>query len=264
MRALRLGAAVAAVAAGLSAGTARADGPPPGPAYPPGYLPAYMPTVTYDWTGVYVGGHIGAANARREFTYDGTLDPVTLLPEEFAHSATSFVGGGFVGLQKQWSSIVLGVEAGYLWLDDTQSTGSLNVANTTLSSCVRNLFLATGKFGFANDNMLAYFKGGWASSEIGFRSSVTNTGALLTSSSGRENGWTAGVGVEYALWEHVIFGVEYDYVAFNPGTRPQVPTGLGPPGTNVASGLDIQSVTARLSFKLGISHPAAVESIPAR
>lgn len=101
MRALRLGAAIAAVAAGLSAGSARADGPPPGPAYPPGYTPAYMPTVTYDWTGIYVGGHLGAANARREFSYDGTLDPFTLLPETFEHSGTSFVGGGFVGLQKR-------------------------------------------------------------------------------------------------------------------------------------------------------------------
>ena len=130
MRALRLGAAIAAVAAGLSAGSARADGPPPGPAYPPGYTPAYMPTVTYDWTGIYVGGHLGAANARREFSYDGTLDPVTLLPETFEHSGTSFVSGGFVGLQKQWSSIVIGAEAGYLWMDESQSTGSLNVANT--------------------------------------------------------------------------------------------------------------------------------------
>ena len=264
MRALRLGAAIAAVAAGLSAGSARADGPPPGPAYPPGYTPAYMPTVTYDWTGIYVGGHLGAANARREFSYDGTLDPFTLLPETFEHSGTSFVGGGFVGLQKQWSSIVIGAEAGYLWMDELQSTGSLNVANTTLSSSVRNLFLVTGKFGFANDNMLAYFKGGWASSEVGYRSSVTNTGALLTSSGGRESGWTAGVGLEYALWEHVIFGVEYDYVGFNPGTRAQTPAGVGPLGTNVASSLDIQSVTARLSFKLGMSHTAPMDPIPSK
>jgi outer membrane immunogenic protein len=264
MRALRLEVAVAAVAAGLSAGAARADGPPPGPAYPPGYMPAYMPTVTYDWTGIYVGGHLGATSVRREFTYDGTLDPVTLLPEDFTQSATSFVGGGFVGLQKQWSSIVVGAEVGYLWLDDSRSSGSLNVADTTLTSSMRNLFTVTGKFGFANDNMLAYFKGGWASSDIGFSSSVTSTGALLTSSSGRENGWTAGVGLEYALWEHVIFGVEYDYYGFNPGTRAQTPTGVGPPGTNVTSSLDVQSVTARLSFKLGISHPAPVDVIPSK
>jgi opacity protein-like surface antigen len=78
---------------------------------------------------------------------------------------------------------------------------------------------------------------------------------LLTSSSGRENGWTAGAGVEYALREHIIVGLEYDYIEFSPGTRSQTPAGAGPTGTNVSGGVDIQSVTARLSFKFGGSTP---------
>jgi opacity protein-like surface antigen len=92
---------------------------------------------------------------------------------------------------------------------------------------------------------------------------VTSTGALLTSSSGRENGWTAGAGLEYALWQHVIIGVEYDYIAFHPGTRAQTPVGVGPPNTNVTSGVDVQSVTARLSFKFGGWRPEP-EAIPAK
>ncbi len=86
---------------------------------------------------------------------------------------------------------------------------------------------------------------------------MTGAGTLLTSSSGRENGWTAGASLEYALWDHVILGVEYDYVQLNTGNRNQIPA-AGPPGTQVEAGVDIQTVTARLSFKFGGSRPEAI------
>lgn len=253
MGALRLGAAIAVIATGLVAGSALADGPPP--SYPPGYTPMYAPTLAYDWTGIYFGGQIGAANSRIEWTYD-TGDA----PE---HSHTGFVGGAHAGLQKQWSWIVVGAEVSYLWMDQPESTGSAFDPTVTLSSNVRNLMLVTGKFGWAWENMLASFKGGWAQADVDFRTSVTGAGTLLTSSSGRENGWTAGAGLEYALWDHVILGVEYDYVQLNTGSRNQVPAAGGPAGTHVEGGVDIQTVTARLSFKFGGSRPEA-EAIPAK
>ena len=250
MRALRLGAAIAAMAAGLCAGSAHADGPPP--SYPPGYTPAYAPAVTYDWTGIYLGGHIGGANSRTEWIYDLTPGGFDALE----HSHTGFVGGGFAGLQKQWSGYVMGAEVGYLWMDQPESSQSVADPGNSLSSNVHNLLLFTGKFGWANDNMLAYAKGGYATANVDFRSSVTATGALLAASSSREHGWTAGVGLEYALWNHIIIGVEYAYVQLNVSDRNLV---AGPPATQVTDGgVDIQSVTARLSFKFGGSQPEAV------
>jgi outer membrane immunogenic protein len=121
------------------------------------------------------------------------------------------------------------------------------------SGSVRNLFLVTGKFGWAWENILGYFKGGWASADVESRISFTSTGALLTTSSSRENGWTAGAGLEYALKEHLIIGVEYNYVEINPGSRTQT-TIATVPGGHIQSGVDIQSVTARLSFKFGGYH----------
>jgi outer membrane immunogenic protein len=254
MRALRLWTATAAIGAGLLwAGSALADAPPP--SYPPAYAPVYAPTLTYDWTGVYVGGHIGGANATTKWTYTGS-------PEDVAQSHNSFVGGGHVGLQKQWSWIVLGAEATYLWMDQQESSVSGSLVDTSLSSNVRNLLLVTGKFGWAWENALGYFKGGYATGDVDFRTTMTSTGALRTSSSGRENGWTAGAGLEYALWNHIIIGVEYDYVKFNVGTRDQAPTALGPAGTQVTGGgVDIQTVMARLSFKFGGARP---EPIPTK
>src|SRR5882724_4034294 len=100
MRALRLGAATAAIGTGLWLGTALADGPPP--SYPPGYAPAYAPTLTYDWTGIYVGGHLGGATTRSEWTY---TDPANLPNfDPVGQSNNGFAGGGHVGLQKQWGS----------------------------------------------------------------------------------------------------------------------------------------------------------------
>jgi outer membrane immunogenic protein len=237
------------IGTGLCAGSALADAPP---SYPPGYTVYNAPTVTYDWTGIYLGGHIGAANSRAEWAYTGSLDAVE-------QSTTSFAGGGHVGLQKQWNSVVVGAEAAYTWVDHEASVGSAFVPDLSLFSNTTNLLLVTGKVGVAHDNILAYAKGGYATGTVEFRTSVTSTGVLLTSSSSREHGWTAGVGLEYALWDHVVLGVEYDYVRLNVGTRNQTPTGVGPAGTQVTdAGVDIQAVTARLSFKFGGSRSEPV------
>lgn len=254
MRALRLGAAIAAIGTMLSAGTALGDAPPP--SYPPGYTPAYAPTLTYDWTGIYVGGHLGGATTRSEWTYTDTP-----FVDFMGQSSNGFAGGGHVGLQKQWGSVVLGAEAAYTWMDQ-EATSASSDSVTSLMSSAKSLLLVTGKFGVAWENILAYGKGGYAVADVDYRTSTTSTGVLLTSSSGRQQGWTAGVGLEYALWDHVILGVEYDYVKLNVGSRNQVEAAGGPAGTTVTNaGIDTQMVTARLSFKFGGARP---EPIPTR
>ena len=239
MRALRLGAATAAIGICLCAGAALADEPPPAPRYPPGYTPAYAPAINYDWTGIYFGGQVGGANSRIEWTYDL---PTTAIE----HSHTGFTGGAHAGLQKQWSWLVVGAEVSYLWMDQPESTGSPVFAGAALQSNVHNLLLVSGKFGWAWENILASFRGGWASGNVDFRTPLTGGGTAFTST--RENGWTAGASIEYAVWDHVILGVEYDYVELNPGGRIQ---SLAPVITHVDAGVDIQSITARLSFKFG-------------
>lgn len=246
MRALRLWAATAAVGTGLCVGTALADGPPP--SYPPGYTPpTYGPTLTYDWTGVYAGGHVGAGVTERAWTYTDSA-PSTDINHQ---NANGFAGGGFGGLQKQWGSVVLGAEAGWTWLGQ-KATSSSSVPDRSLTSIVDSLLLVTGKVGFAWENILAYGKGGYALGDVAFRTTTTSTGALLTSRSSHDAGWTAGVGLEYAVWRHVIFGVEYDYVRLEVASRPLPPAPGGPVGaTATGVAIDTQTVTGRLSFKLG-------------
>jgi outer membrane immunogenic protein len=212
-----------------------------------------MPLV-YDWTGFYIGGHLGAANAQNELIYD---DPANFFfgPERFASSHTSFAGGGHVGLQKQWSWIVLGAEAAWTFMEQPEHVRPIVGPDLTLTSRSHSILAVTGKLGWAWDNILAYFKGGYATTEIDYRTSVTSTGVVLSTSSEREHGWTAGAGFEWAVWQHLVFGVEYNYTKFN-ADRNQFPAGVPPPGTQVDDGgIDIQSVMARLSFKFGGGRP---------
>ena len=51
-----------------------------------------------------------------------------VLFDDIEHSHTGFVGGGFAGLQKQWSGFVLGAEVGYLWMDQPESSASVFVS----------------------------------------------------------------------------------------------------------------------------------------
>ena len=96
MRALGLGAAVVSLVAVLHVRAAVADGPPDRASGPYIYPPPAV--LTYDWTGLYVGGHLGAANTHTKWTYDGTPGSILLggLPEAINQSDKGFVGGGFV------------------------------------------------------------------------------------------------------------------------------------------------------------------------
>ena len=220
----------------------RADGMPRDRYAHVPYDPAFQP---YDWSGVYIGGHVGAAHVATEWTFTGPT-------ERLDQSQVSFAGGGQVGVQKQWGRTVVGIEVSYTWLDAEQTTGSAAIAGSSRTSDMANLLLATGRLGYAQDRMLAYAKGGFATADIDFRSSLTGTGTVTTSSSGREHGWVAGVGLDYALTDNISIGVEYDYIRLNVSGRDQVATPAGLAGSTIGeAGIDIQTVLARLNFKLG-------------
>ena len=251
MRAVWLKATIAALGLGLCASSAAADGLVVKRSDPYVYVAPDAIPVTYNWSGFYLGGHLGAANSQVDWDYN---EPIFF--DTYEHSRTGFVGGGFAGLQMQVSWLVFGAEVGYLWADQSKSTGDVLLGHVATST-VHDLLLVTGKFGWANDNMLAYFKGGYATAEVEFRTKDATNGALWTSSNEREHGWVAGVGLEYALWQHVILGVEYNYIKLNTETRIQdLTVDMPRPGpVRVEGATDIQSLTARLSFKLGGGRP---------
>lgn len=225
------------VGIGACSGQAAADGPDP---Y--AYTPSAPSMLFYDWTGFYVGGQVGVANTAAEWTIPILLDTVE-------QSTTGFAGGGYIGVQKQIGQIVFGAELNYTWLGAELTSGSA-VPGTTHSSEVNNLFTATGKLGYAYMNYLAYFRGGYATADVEYRS----TGVVTASSSEREHGWTAGLGIDYAVLPNVSLGVSYDYVKLIVEDRALAPAFVA---TQISdAGLDIQVVMARLTFKFGPRHEA--------
>jgi outer membrane immunogenic protein len=61
----------------------------------PGKAPAIAPIAVYNWTGCYIGGHIGGA-----FTDDTATNA---LGASRSHNSSGFVGGGQIGCDYQFA-----------------------------------------------------------------------------------------------------------------------------------------------------------------
>ena len=208
---------------------------------------AYAPCCgsEYNWSGFYVGGHAGAAYAQLEWTFPATID-------FFEESVTRFAGGGQAGVQLQWERIVFGAEVSYTWADIDIGSATVAAPGTFLSANVKNLMLVTGRLGYAYDRWLAYARAGWASADVDFRS----TGLVVGASSERENGWTAGIGIDMAITPRISVGVAYDYVHLDVADR----TATGLVGAHVTdAAIDVQTFMARLNFRFGRDEPVAVK-----
>jgi outer membrane immunogenic protein len=246
-------AILAAWGLGAQADPARADGAVvPADDYSP-YAPSGF--FVYDWTGFYGGAHLGGAHAEADSTEVLFPDnPVLFQGFTFQQSETSVTGGVQAGYQRQWGKLVAGFEAGLslVRFDNTseaeQEVGleSELVAGLTRSVEASDIFTFTGRLGYADGRWLAYAKAGVASAQVDVTYRDSRTGAT-TSSDGRETGWTAGVGIDYALTQNLFLGLEYNYVHFRSDVRP-------PPIPEAQFDdvdVDIQSVVVRLNYRFG-------------
>jgi outer membrane immunogenic protein len=243
-----------AVALSVLGGSAALAADLPPPVAPPPRAPAvYVPVAqVYNWTGIYIGGNLGAGFNGGSFsdTFGSTIG---------TSSNTTFLGGGQIGANYQfWGGAVIGAEAMFDWLPNTQNTINATAvpSGATASATINNRWLttATGKLGYAWDRLLVYGKGGaaWVGAS---NSGVTTAGGVVSPLSGPSNifGWTAGVGLEYAFWGNWSGRVEYDYI----GLANQTYTvGAGAPaafaGDSIStSSRNIQLVTAGINYKFG-------------
>jgi outer membrane immunogenic protein len=109
----------------------------------------------------------------------------------------------------------------------------------------------TGRLGYASNKWLAYIKGGYANASIDLTSSVTSTGQLTSTSSGRDDGWTVGGGFDYAIYGNFSVGIEYNFTRISIADRNQfVFPGFGGPGTVTDAHADIHAVVARLNYRI--------------
>ena len=185
---------------------------------PAGALP-----VAYDWTGFYVGGHVGYGWAEKDWRDAFGLN--------VANKGNGFLGGGQVGFNYQIGQFVLGAEGDFSW---TGINGGSNVVGIvpppggTFNTNVNWTSTLTGRLGIAFDRWLVYGKGGVAWANDSFS---TNRYTLPATVGVKETriGWTVGAGVEYAFAPAWTAKLEYNYmdfgnraVAFAPGTSTDI------------------------------------------
>jgi outer membrane immunogenic protein len=217
--------------------------------------------VAYNWTGFYIGGHVGAARDDL-FALDVTpplggffTDLVPAGTEGFQFRKTGFAGGVHGGGQMQWQQFVFGVEASWTALDVKQTIISPYFpATDTETGKVDNLVMVVGRVGYAFDRVMLYAKGGYAGGDVDFR--ARDNAALVTYQRKLwQNGYAIGGGLEYALLANVILGVDYTHVKLDAATStgPNVfdGGGLGANPETYRTDAKIDMLTARLSYKFG-------------
>ncbi len=158
----------------------------------------------YDWTGFYVGGHVGYGG--------GGLGPDSRpLPEQavfFPHSSTGFVGGYQIGYNWMLANrIVLGIEG------DATFTGALDTAAlepAPYNSTLDYVGTVRGRIGYAFGRWMPYLTGGvaWGHTHI----NVNGDNGIAANVGHYQTGWTAGAGVEYAAGGNWSAKAEYEYV----------------------------------------------------
>lgn len=181
--------------------------------------PVYIPPV-FTWTGFYVGANAGYGWGNvntNTFTSVGDLD--------------GFVGGGQIGYNYQMGQFVLGLEA------DIQGA-DLSSGDNVIGSRIKTDYFGTvrARVGVAFDRFMPYVTGGWAYGNV--KTSIPAFG--ISSDNSHTNGWALGGGIEYAITNNLIAGVEYLYVDLG---EKRV-TGLVD-----KVGTDFSVVRARLSYK---------------
>lgn len=188
--------------------------------------PAYVPAPVYNWTGLYIGGHVGGA-----FGGDNNI----LAPGfNGGNNDGVFMGGVQIGYDNQFApNWVLGLEANYSFLD----TGS-DFANRGLGS-------VTGRLGYTWGQALLYVKGGYGWADSRFSNGFAGDG-------GRD-GYTVGGGLEYLFTPNWSGKIEYQYYDFG---DVDVYNGLG---TYVGSFRnDEHTVKVGLNYRFGWGAPPVV------
>lgn len=213
--------------------------------------PAYIEPL-FNWTGFYVGGHIGGAWTNQQFINNGNSGGFgDLVPGEgYRQRNSGVLGGAQIGYNWQANNYVFGVEGTISGLDNKGSflNTAFGAGDDVFSWRANVLATVVGRAGFAVQNNLFYIKGGYAG--VNNRLSVVDTVGPATGSGGQThwaNGWTVGAGWEYGITRNWIVGLEYNYAAF--GSQTYQLGGTTTSYTFDAKPRDIQWAVVRASYK---------------
>jgi outer membrane immunogenic protein len=181
--------------------------------------PSYVAPV-YNWTGFYIGGHVGGA-------YTGSND---FNGAVLGNSSTRVLGGIQAGLDWQFApNWVLGTEGQYSWLGKDNITAAFP-GGFIYSNDQRGLGSVTARLGYTWGPGLLYVKGGYAYSDNNERVTLAGAPLPFLLEGGHTHGWTVGAGLEYMVAPNWSVKGEYMYYDFGT-TRFVSPVALAPFGS---------------------------------
>jgi outer membrane immunogenic protein len=198
---------------------------------PAGVMPA-----AYDWTGFYIGGHVGYGWADK-----GWGDAFGL---NLSHNADGILGGGQAGFNYQVGQFVFGVEGD---VTGTGMKGGAAALGSTFDTKVDWTSTLTGRAGLAFDRWLVYGKGGVAWAGEHFSTNRYTVGTVELDDT--RVGWTVGAGVEWAFAPQWSAKLEYNYMDF--GTK----TYSFAPGRATDIDQQVQQVKFGINYKFGGGGP---------
>jgi opacity protein-like surface antigen/outer membrane receptor protein involved in Fe transport len=204
----------------------------------------------YDWSGVYLGGDGGFG---WEAASTGLTDALGTPLANANYRVNGPLAGLFVGANYQLNRVVLGAEGDWQWSNltgnnQTQaplgSAGAIPAGPFMISTTVKDYASIRGRLGFAFDRFLAFGTAGWAWGNP-LTSYALLGGAPFVKQGGRSTGWTAGVGVDYAITETVFARVEYRYTDLAAAGFVSTPTNSASP----ADRTPINDLRAGIAYK---------------
>ena len=171
-----------------------------------------MPAAIYNWTGFYIGGHIGGDWRNNNNTVFGNNNNGTFI--------AGVQGGADYQFAQSW---VIGVEANYSFKvsnNNNNNNGFAFVAPggaglVTNNSNNRGLGSVTGRAGWTWGPGLLYVKGGYGFRDNGSNIGVTVAGVPVPFTyNRRQDGYTVGGGLEYMFTQNWSGKLEYQYFNF--------------------------------------------------
>jgi outer membrane immunogenic protein len=167
----------------------------------------------FDWSGFYLGAHVGAG----KFSSDVRDDNYKILDAAGMSVITQgndALYGLQIGYNKQFGSAVLGIEADYTWTKFDAARTLYEEDYTDVSTDWKGFGTVRARLGLAHNNALVYVTGGLAYFDVKQVASYDDgEGGDYTVSFKGDLGFAAGAGAEFMLKENFSLKLEYLYLS---------------------------------------------------
>jgi high affinity Mn2+ porin len=196
----------------------------------------------YDWSGFYLGAHVGYGDAKLGPNAIPLLAQGVFLPP----SPTGILGGYQAGYNRQFSNnVVLGIEVDATFIGPTDTA---RLGNDTYQTTFDYLATARGRVGYAIGTWLPYATAGfaWGKTKLNV---LDADGGIFSTDQKDHVGWTVGAGIETAVGGNWTAKLEYNYIDLSRQTYGLA--GFGLPAVEVDP--KIHAIKLGMNYRLGDS-----------